>query len=185
MATPADSRPLIIFHHLGGSRGHASRCRMCFNAIGVRVGGAVVVIGLALVPLGLYQGFNNRLALGRLVDRNAIVGLQVSNLTAYLIHPVLHCRRQRADREIALAAVTQHLGQAVVTSHDDKAVALAAVIDIKTSALGRIGQTGCHGAGRRHETGRLLSKKPVCHLTGLGFAYLSGQQTENGSQGEI
>ena len=57
------------------------------------------------------------------MDRHIAMRLQERDLTVKKLHPVLHGRRQGGRREVTLGAIAQHLGQAVVTRHDNKSTA--------------------------------------------------------------
>ena len=134
-------------------------------AIGQGIGGAVVVIGFALIPLGRYQRGNGRRALGGTVGQGAFMALQVSNLTVHLIQPVLHGRRQGVCRKITGITIAQHLGQAVVAGNDDVTSLGTAVIDVKTVVFGCQGKPHGVRSGWSHKPRGVLREEVVGHLT--------------------
>ena len=84
MASCAHIGPLVIVHHLGNTCRHTSRHGAVGNAGGRGIGGTLVIIRTALIPLSRQQGSHSRGALDRMMGSNLVMCLQILDLPVHL-----------------------------------------------------------------------------------------------------
>ena len=105
------------------------------QAAAVTIHGALVVVGVALVPLGFKHRLNALGAVGShfgRLDHQTRVGLQVLDLALVAIQPELHVLGQLAHIQVALAIGKDFLCT-VVTSNND--IALVGINDVVGSLV--------------------------------------------------
>ena len=136
---------LVEVDYLGGSGGHAA---------GGAAVGAEIVVGCALVPGGLHEGFDGRAACGAGKGNFVFVAYEsvltgVGNLAGVFADPVFKAGSHILGSEVATVGVSEYGSHCVIGSDEDETlVFFCEHIDCrKLVGLGRVGEDGLREPG--------------------------------------